>query len=62
MLLPEHGCTGISGPCPPPRKPHPYYVKLYALDTTLSLKPWGTKRQVSETLKGQVLAEASLSG
>jgi Raf kinase inhibitor-like YbhB/YbcL family protein len=53
---------GYGGPCPPPGKSHRYYFKLYALDTTINLKPCTTKHQVSETWKRHVLAEASLMG
>ena len=36
---------GYGGPCPPPGKPHRYFFKLYALDTTLGLKPGSTKKR-----------------
>ncbi len=53
---------GYGGPCPPPGKAHRYYVKLYALDTVLNLKPRSTKSQVLEACKGHVLAEAHVMG
>ncbi len=49
------------GPCPPDRE-HRYFFKLYALDTTLTLKEGATKEQVLEAIKGHVLAEAELMG
>ena len=53
---------GYGGPCPPPGKPHRYYFKLYALNTTLDLKSRATKAQVLEACKGHILAEAQLMG
>lgn len=54
--------VGYGGPCPPPGKPHRYFFRLYALDTTLDLKPRATKLQVLEACKGHILAEAQLMG
>ena len=33
----DFGQIGYGGPCPPPGKPHRYFFKIYALDTTLDL-------------------------
>jgi len=52
---------GYGGPCPPSGA-HRYYFKLYALDTTLELKPGATKAQVLQAMHGHVLAEAQLMG
>lgn len=54
--------VGYGGPCPPPGKPHRYFFRLYALDSTLDLKPRATKSQVLEACKGHILAEAQLMG
>ncbi len=54
--------TGYGGPCPPPGKPHRYFFKLYALDTTLDLKPGATKKDLEQAMKGHVLGEAQLMG
>jgi len=54
--------VGYGGPCPPPGNPHRYAFKLYALDTTLNLKPRATKAQVVDASKGHILAEARLVG
>ncbi len=53
---------GYGGPCPPPGKPHRYFFKLYALDTTLGLAAGATKQQLLDAAKGHVLAEAQLMG
>jgi len=34
----DFGRIDYNGPCPPPGKPHRYFFKIYALDTTLKLK------------------------
>ena len=54
--------VGYFGPCPPPGKPHRYYFKLYALDTSLGLPPKATKPQVEDKMKGHILGQATLMG
>jgi len=58
----DFGQIGYGGPCPPPGKPHRYYFKLYALDTTLNLSAGKTKQQLLDAMNGHTLAEASLMG
>jgi len=53
---------GYGGPCPPPGKPHRYFFKLYALDTTLDLKPGSSSKQVQAALGQHVLAQGQLIG
>jgi len=53
---------GYGGPCPPPGKPHRYFFKLYALDTTLNLNPGTTKVAVERALQGHILAQGQLMG
>jgi Raf kinase inhibitor-like YbhB/YbcL family protein len=53
---------GYNGPCPPPGRPHRYYFKLYALDTSLNLKPGATKPEVERAMLGHVLAHAEVMG
>ena len=53
---------GYGGPCPPPGKSHRYFFKLYALDTTLNLKPGTTKVAVERALQGHILAQGQLMG
>jgi Raf kinase inhibitor-like YbhB/YbcL family protein len=54
--------VGYGGPSPPPGKPHRYFFKLYALDTTLSLPPGTTRQQLQAAVQGHVLAEGQLMG
>jgi Raf kinase inhibitor-like YbhB/YbcL family protein len=49
------------GPCPPSGT-HRYFFKLYALDTTLSLKAGAGKGQVLDAMKGHILAQTELMG
>ncbi|HEX2909765.1 MAG TPA: YbhB/YbcL family Raf kinase inhibitor-like protein [Chloroflexia bacterium] len=52
---------GYGGPCPPAGT-HRYFFKLYALDTTLSLKQGVTKEQLLKAMQGHVLAHVELMG
>jgi len=54
--------TGYSGPCPPPGKPHRYFIRLYALDAKLDLRPAATCRELEAAMKGHILAQAELMG
>jgi Raf kinase inhibitor-like YbhB/YbcL family protein len=58
----DFGNIGYGGPAPPRGKPHRYYFKLYALDTTLNLPEGATKPQVEGAMKGHILAEGQLMG
>jgi Raf kinase inhibitor-like YbhB/YbcL family protein len=58
----DFGNIGYGGPCPPPGKPHRYYFKLYALNSTVNLKPGATKKAVEQAMQGHVLAQAELMG
>lgn len=60
--LNDFGRIGYGGPCPPRGSTHRYFFKLYALDTELSLKPRATKKDLTEAMKGHVLAEGQLMG
>lgn len=53
---------GYGGPCPPPGKPHRYFCKLYALDTSLALHPGATKAQLEAAMQGHIVATAQLVG
>ncbi|HZZ82086.1 MAG TPA: YbhB/YbcL family Raf kinase inhibitor-like protein [Gemmataceae bacterium] len=58
----DFGNLGYGGPAPPKGKPHRYFFKLYALDTTLDLADGSTKAEVLAACKGHILAEAELMG
>lgn len=49
------------GPCPPSGT-HRYVFTLYALGTRLGLPAGATKAQLEETIRGHVLARATLVG
>jgi hypothetical protein len=54
--------TGYSGPCPPPGRPHRYFIRLYALDAKLNLRPAATRRELEAAMQGHILAQAELMG
>jgi Raf kinase inhibitor-like YbhB/YbcL family protein len=58
----DFGNIGYGGPMPPRGKPHRYFFKLYALDTTVNLPPGVSKQNIADTMMGHVLAEAQLMG
>lgn len=58
----DFGKIGYGGPCPPPGKPHRYFFKLYALDTTLNLNVGAKKQDVERAMQGHILAQAELMG
>jgi len=58
----DFGRIGYNGPCPPPGKPHRYFFKVYALDTTLSLKSGATKTQLEAAMSGHILAQGEMVG
>jgi Raf kinase inhibitor-like YbhB/YbcL family protein len=53
---------GYGGPSPPPGKPHRYFFKLFALDTTLNLDPGADVKKLESAMKGHVLGEGQLMG
>ena len=54
--------TGYSGPCPPPGRPHRYFIRLYALDATLNLRPAATRKELDAAMEGHILAQVGLMG
>jgi hypothetical protein len=53
---------GYSGPCPPPGKPHHYFIRLYALDAKLDLRPAATRKELDSAMQGHILAQGELMG
>jgi hypothetical protein len=56
------GRLKYAGPCPPPGKAHRYVFTLYALDTTLVMKPGATKDALLNAMARHVMAQAELTG
>jgi hypothetical protein len=54
--------TGYGGPCPPRGRPHRYFIRLYALDTTLNLRPAARRKELDAAMQGHILAQAELMG
>ncbi|MCI0395692.1 MAG: YbhB/YbcL family Raf kinase inhibitor-like protein [Chloroflexi bacterium] len=52
---------GYGGPCPPSGT-HRYFLRLYALDSTLDLPAGTTKLQLTRAMEGHILAQAELMG
>jgi Raf kinase inhibitor-like YbhB/YbcL family protein len=52
---------GYGGPCPPSGQ-HRYFFKLYALYAALDLRDGAAKDELTEAMRGHVLAEAELMG
>lgn len=53
---------GYGGPCPPGRKAHRYYFRLYALDAELGLSPGAKKKALIRALQRHLLATAETMG
>ena len=49
------GSIGYRGPCPPPGAPHRYVLRVYALDSKLSLPPGSEMDDLVAAMEGHVL-------
>ena len=58
----DFGRVGYGGPCPPPGKPHRYFFRLFALNSSIKLAPGATRAQLEKAIKGLVVDEAFLMG
>lgn len=52
--------VGYNGPCPPPGKPHRYFFRLFALNSTLALAPGASRAELESAMKSHVVATAEL--
>lgn len=65
--VPMQGKNGFKvnryrGPCPPPGKPHRYFIRVYALDTKLNLPEGSSKKNVLDAMEGHILGKGELIG
>jgi Raf kinase inhibitor-like YbhB/YbcL family protein len=51
---------GYGGPCPPSGKPHRYFLKLYALDRVLNLKPGAIRKDVERAMEKHIIGQGQL--
>lgn len=58
----DFGRRGYNGPCPPPGRPHRYFIRLFALDVKLNLRPGASRRELEAAMKGHILARAEVMG
>ena len=58
----DFGNANYGGPAPPRGRPHRYFFKLYALDTSLMLKPGSRKKALMKAMEGHILAESEWMG
>jgi Raf kinase inhibitor-like YbhB/YbcL family protein len=59
----DFGTPGYGGPCPPPGKPHHYYLRLYALKVErLDVPADATAAYIGFKVRTQALGEAQLMG
>ncbi|HEC82696.1 MAG TPA: YbhB/YbcL family Raf kinase inhibitor-like protein [Thermoplasmatales archaeon] len=53
---------GYGGPCPPGKKPHRYYFRMYALDIKINVQQPLKKRNLLKLMEGHIIEEAELMG
>jgi Raf kinase inhibitor-like YbhB/YbcL family protein len=56
------GVSGYRGPCPPRGKPHRYYFRVFALDTSVSLSAGASRADLEAAMSGHVLARGEVMG
>ncbi len=57
----DSGEIGYTGPCPPSGT-HRYFVRLFALDAELHLRPGATHDELTSVMERHILAKAELMG
>jgi Raf kinase inhibitor-like YbhB/YbcL family protein len=59
----DYGSVGYGGPCPPPGKPHRYYLRLYALKVgKLEVPPDASPALIGFNVNAAALGKAELMG
>ena len=58
----SRGSVGYFGPRPPADGDHHYHFQLFALDTTLDLKPGAARKEVMDAMNGHVIAYGEIVG
>lgn len=58
----DFGSIGYKGPCPPPGKPHRYFLRVYALDSPLKLDEGASRGDLETAMQGHVLAKGETMG
>ena len=56
------GRIGYGGPCPPGKKPHRYFFKLYAIDEAIDLKPGLKKKELLKKIEAHVIEKTEIMG
>ncbi len=51
------GTIGYGGPCPPPGRPHRYFLKVYGLDRMLDLKPGSKRADLERAMQGHIVQQ-----
>jgi Raf kinase inhibitor-like YbhB/YbcL family protein len=51
------GKIGYFGPCPPPGKPHSYFLDVYGLDKMLTLEPGSNKSELENAMDGHIVLQ-----
>lgn len=46
---------GYMGPCPPRGKPHRYFIRVFALESRLSLPPGSSRSDLEKAMQGKIL-------
>jgi Raf kinase inhibitor-like YbhB/YbcL family protein len=54
--------VAYSGPCPPKMELHRYFLRVFALDALLPVKPGANREAIDTAMSGHVLAEGALMG
>ena len=48
---------GYMGPCPPPGKPHRYFLRVYGLDSMLNLEPGSNRTDLEKAMRGHIIQQ-----